>query len=430
MAGLTQRTTATDRIFGKEAGLNGGKSECMGRSAGASPLCPQCGSANLWRSGFRYSILGEKIQRWLCRKCGFRFSDPEDVEASRIRFGALQRIQSKSLKAETDRSSDRQISAVEAKNLAGEQKNDIKVLRGKQDPKGKLVEFAWWMRQEGYAEETIRGASSCLNALVSRSADLGDPNSVKTVLALEQKWSQNRRRNVINTYTVFLKWSGGTWEKPKCAVTTRKFPFIPAEKEIDALIAGSGKKNAAFCQLLKETAIRSGEAKKLTWTDVDFDRNIITLNEPEKGSNPRMWKVSSQLVEMLKILPKKSKQIFTGSMRTMRTNLEGTRKRLAFNLQNPRLLTISFHTFRHWKATMLYHETKDVYYVSQFLGHKEIKNTMIYINIEHAIFGASSDNSEFTVRVTEKPEEIKALLEVGFEYVCSKDSLIFLRKRK
>ena len=33
-------------------------------------------------------------------------------------------------------------------------------------------------------------------------------------------------------------------------------------------------------------------------------------------------------------------------------------------------------------------------------------------------------------KVAEKPEEVKALLETGFEYVCQKDSLIFLRKRK
>jgi hypothetical protein len=32
--------------------------------------------------------------------------------------------------------------------------------------------------------------------------------------------------------------------------------------------------------------------------------------------------------------------------------------------------------------------------------------------------------------VAEKPEEIKALLEVGFEYVCEKDELMFFRKRK
>jgi hypothetical protein len=41
-----------------------------------------------------------------------------------------------------------------------------------------------------------------------------------------------------------------------------------------------------------------------------------------------------------------------------------------------------------------------------------------------------SSNGGFTVRVVEKPEEVKLLLEVGFEYVCQKDNLIFLRKRK
>lgn len=57
-----------------------------------------------------------------------------------------------------------------------------------------------------------------------------------------------------------------------------------------------------------------------------------------------------------------------------------------------------------------------------------MKNTEIYINIERTIFEPASD--EFTVRVTDKPEEVKSLLEVGFEYVCQKDELIFLRKRK
>jgi hypothetical protein len=41
-----------------------------------------------------------------------------------------------------------------------------------------------------------------------------------------------------------------------------------------------------------------------------------------------------------------------------------------------------------------------------------------------------STNDEFTVRVAERPEEVKELLEVGFGWVGQKDSLIFLRKRK
>jgi integrase len=66
-----------------------------------------------------------------------------------------------------------------------------------------------------------------------------------------------------------------------------------------------------------------------------------------------------------------------------------------------------FHTFRHWKATMLYHKTKDPYYVQHFLGHKSLKSTEIYINIDHALFKAADD--AFTVRVAEKPEEFKSL---------------------
>jgi integrase len=102
---------------------------------------------------------------------------------------------------------------------------------------------------------------------------------------------------------------------------------------------------------------------------------------------------------------------------------------IAQTLQNPRLLRITFHTFRHWKAAALYHQTKDPYYVQHFLGHKSLKSTEIYINIEHTLFETGA-NDEFTVTIAEKLEEIKELLEVGFEYICHKDTLIFLRKRK
>ena len=79
----------------------------------------------------------------------------------------------------------------------------------------------------------------------------------------------------------------------------------------------------------------------------------------------------------------------------MKTCFIKTRKRLAAKLHNPRLKRISFHTFRHWKATDLYHKKGDIYYVKQFLGHKCIKNTEIYINIERTLFESSND--DFTV---------------------------------
>lgn len=77
---------------------------------------------------------------------------------------------------------------------------------------------------------------------------------------------------------------------------------------------------------------------------------------------------------------------------------------------------------------MVYHQTKGPYDVKQFLGHKTLKSIEIYITIEKTIFGEYSD--EFIVKIARTPEEIKALLEAGFEYVCDKDGLMFFRKRE
>jgi len=324
------------------------------------------------------------------------------------------------------------VSEREAKNLSQQPKTRQKRAAGATKPdkatvKGKLVEFAWWMKRQNYADESIRTYLSCLRTLYTHGANLNDPESVKDAMA-RQNWSGNRRRIAINAYSLFLKKAGLHWEKPKCKVT-RKIPFIPAEQELDALIVGCGKKTSTFLKMLKETAMRSGEAKRLLWTDIDFERRIITLNEPEKGSNPRAWKISAELTGMLNSLPKKSLRVFgDGPINSLKTTFYRARRRLAVKLQNPRLLRISFHTFRHWKATMLYHKTRDPYYVKDFLGHKKLSSTEIYITIERTIFEPTSD--EFTVKVATESEEVKGLLEVGFEYVCQKDGLVFLRKRK
>jgi hypothetical protein len=98
---------------------------------------------------------------------------------------------------------------------------------------------------------------------------------------------------------------------------------------------------------------------------------------------------------------------------------------MASKLQNPKLLKISFYTFCNCKAASLHHQTKDPHYVKQLLDHK---STEIYITIRRTIFEPSSD--EYTVKVAEEPEDIKSLLEAGFEYVCNKEELMFLRKRK
>jgi integrase len=315
--------------------------------------------------------------------------------------------------------------AAELKTVAGETNRTL------EEAKGKILELCMHLKRQGYADETIRLHHSALKVLLNRGAHLFDEGSVKDVIA-RQTWSDNRRRNVINAYGTFLKHNGKSWEKPKCVVT-QKIPFCPTEEEIDSLISSAGRKLSAFLQLLKETAMRRGEAKRLQWTDVDNERTMITLNAPEKHSNARMWKVSSRLMAMLNQLPKTSQRVFGDSkMDSMKSMFLTLRKKQAAKLQNPRLMKINFHSFRHWKATMLMHQTRrDIYYVQRFLGHRSIKNTELYLHMENIIFGESS-NDEFTVKVVEKdkPDEIKALLELGFDPSCQTDNHIFLRKHK
>jgi len=289
-----------------------------------------------------------------------------------------------------------------------------------------LVKHAWWMEKEGRKESTITLRNRLLATLIRRGANLLDPDSVKETIA-RFECQDGTKLQYVHAYNGFAKVNGIFWELPKYD-QIEKIPFIPTETELDQLIAACGKKMATLLQLLKETAMRVGEALRLEWIDVDTERCIITFNQPEKRSKPRIFKVSPRLVGMLQRLPKESERIFNTRLNVKQNTFMQTRKKAARALQNPRILKIKFHTFRHWKATTEYHKTKDILHVMKLLGHRNIKNTLIYIDLENVLF--SEQNDEFHVKVAKTVEEACKLAEVGFEYFTTIDRIQIFRKRK
>lgn len=279
------------------------------------------------------------------------------------------------------------------------------------------------IKEQGFKDTTIRTYHRYLKTLIGRGANLLDPESVKGAIA-DQKWSENTRALAINAYSKFLEIMGGTWKPPKHR-KVRTLPFIPLESELDQLISGANKKTATFLQLLKETAMRSREAWRLKWTDINTKNGTITLNKPEKYGNPRMFKISSTLLAMLQTLPKNSDTIFEGSLPIFRKTFRKFRARMATKLKNPRFKKITFHTFRHWKASTEYHKTKDILHIMEMLGHRDIKTTLIYTQLVN--FESDEYNSA-TAKTTKKAKE---LVEAGFEYICTtpQDVMLF-RKRK
>ncbi len=65
------------------------------------------------------------------------------------------------------------------------------------------------------------------------------------------------------------------------------------------------------------------------------------------------------------------------------------------------------------KGTMIYLETKDMYYTMQRLGHKNIKNTLLYVQLEEALF---QGETIIFKKVAKIEKEICSLVEAGFEY--------------
>lgn len=312
----------------------------------------------------------------------------------------------------------------ESKNLTAVEDPQKSGLAGAtRDANSILFQYAWWLKKEGYAETTIITRTKLLKILQKRGADLNDPESVKEAIA-RQEWCNKRKINAADAYTAFLRMTGGKWDPPRYQVAS-KLPFIPTEAELDALIAGTGWKTSTFLQLLKETGARSGEAHMLKWTDIDFEAGIVRIT-PEKGSDPRVFKLSNKLLTMLQALKKRDNtdKIFCKHLRTQRRLFQKQRATLARKLQNPRLHQIHFHTFRHWKATTEYHKTRDILHVMRLLGHRSIQNTLRYTQL------IEFKDEEFTAKVAATEKDVCTLIEAGFEYVCDYNGNKIFRKRK
>jgi len=334
----------------------------------------------------------------------------------------LEMLETKFSKATAHTVTSSQVCVTETKNLTAEQTTINVPRRNEEENRGKIVEHAFWMQKEGYAESTITRRTRLLRTIANKGANLQDPESVKETIGKQQKWQTKTKEIAVETYSLFLKMQGKTWNPPRYQ-SARKLPFIPTEDEVNNLIAGCNKKTATFLQLLKETGMRCGEAAMLQWTDFDFQNKTVNIT-PEKGSEPRQLRMSTQLIAMLNSLPKEKAKPFEGSHRHFARHFRSQRKRIACKLKNERILKIHFHTLRHWKATMEYAKTKDIIHVMQMLGHKNIQNTLLYTQL------ISFQSDEFYSATAKTVQDAQKLIEAGFEYVCEFNDVKIFKKRK
>jgi integrase len=421
-----------------------------------SPTCPECGGKRHYKDGVDHKEDGSTVQRWLCRDCGLRFR-PERQPRSKaslnsdllnfpMKIPPFPANKSMVLKGVDGITVNRQVcvaNARGAKNLDSTAIENKIAVGEKQNisSEAQIVNYLIHLKNQGYRDSTIEAKDFQLRRLVKIGANLNDGESIKHAIA-NLEVSESYKLLLCTAYEGFALKNGIHWTKPNYKQNS-PLPFVPHENEIDALIAGCGKKTATLLRLLKETAMRLGEAWQVEWKDFDAQNNTVMCGCPEKNSRPRAFNIPSELTMMLQAMPRNSQYLFSCSrqplakeerkvhmynLKRQKGLLGHQRIRTAVKLKNPRIAEINYHSFRHWKATQLYHQTKDILYVMKYLGHRSIKNTLIYIDLETVCFPHGGD--DYHAKTARNEAEALKLIEAGFDYVCDIGDAKLFRKRK
>jgi integrase len=235
------------------------------------------------------------------------------------------------------------------------------------------------MKKEAYANSTINAVAKRLRYL-KKNCLLEQPEIVKGFIA-EKNCSNAFKETLIEAYDLYTKANNIVWKKPFYD-RYDKLPKIPSEEKLNMIIARSSKKFALVFSMMKDLGTRPVELTWLKVKDIDLEKGIVTITSA-KHCVGRTLKLKSQTLIMLNayVLLKKLNQndrLFPVESGSLSESYRRFRNKLADNLGDMSIKSIRLYDFRHFKATMEYHRTKDLLHVKRLLGHKDLRTTLRY----------------------------------------------------
>ena len=144
---------------------------------------------------------------------------------------------------------------------------------------------------------TIKRKVVSIKSLVRHGVNLSDPDSFVRFLN-KTSWASGTKDVAVDSYRDYLNMIGLTEVKLPHIRREDKLPFIPLEKELDALIHCYRTKTSAFLRVLKDTGCRPIEAYSLKWLDVDVTNRCVTITGA-KYSHSRKLKVKEKTLNVL-----------------------------------------------------------------------------------------------------------------------------------
>jgi integrase len=282
------------------------------------------------------------------------------------------------------------------------------------------------MKKNAYADTTIKATAKRLRHL-ELNTNLNNPEQVKGFIATKQ-CGNGYKECLTETYDLYCQANNITWNKPFYQ-RYHKLPKIPKTEHLNLLIANARPKMALFLSMSKDLGTRPVELTWLKTKDIDLNNGAVSLTSA-KHCNGRTLKLKKRTLEMLKqhIAKKKLTQddrLFPTTSDLVSDSYRRLRNKLAEKLQTPVIAQIRLYDFRHYYASTLYHKTKDLLLVKVSMGHKDLRQTLMYTQLLD-----TTEEDEYTCKVAKTLQEATQLIEKGFTYVAEMEGMQLYKKRK
>ncbi len=289
----------------------------------------------------------------------------------------------------------------------------------------KIFKTLWQLKKDGYSEDTLKAKGDRLRYLAKR-VDLDDPEAVKGFIANRANWSNAYRQGVAYAYNSYVRANGLKWNLPHFRIEDR-LPRIPTEEKINQVIVRARGKYVLVFSILRDTGMRPIELERTRTRDIDLERGTFTVRTA-KGGAGRTVQVRRQTLAMLKEYLGKHGFGLNEQPFPRRKKMTGRwvrlRNTVAAKLMDPTFRTIRLYDLRHFAATMTYHKTRDILYTQKMLGHRNLRSTLRYVQL--IAFG----DDDYTSAAAKTVQEVRQLVEAGFEYVTEVEGAKVFRKRR
>ena len=173
------------------------------------------------------------------------------------------------------------------------------------------------------------------------------------------------------------------------------FPAIEAT-ELERMLSGIKTdhpiclKGKVMLELAYSSALRPRELYNLKITDIDFKKGLLFI-EQSKGEKDRIVPVGKHALRwttkyITEVRPKYIKEnrhefVFISHKTGEQLTVWGIRWAIRRTLEQSGFAPIKPYALRHTAATALLHNGMGVGYISNLLGHAEIRSTQIYLNV-------------------------------------------------